>query len=241
VSPVAFCCLNWSQSGMENPIVESLEGVTLVGAGPFAKGLLGRALALAPTLVAADGGANRLLRIGHTPQAVIGDLDSISNPTRAALAGRLHQITEQNSTDFDKSLDAIRAPFVLGLGFWGARVDHGLAALSGLMRRPDRRCILLGGGDLVFLAPSRLRLDLPARVRVSLFPLIPLRGTSRGLVWPIDGLTLAPGGRVGTSNAAVGGRIDLEFERSGMLIILPQAHLPAVLRAFDGRPDVRGG
>jgi len=241
MAPVAFHCLNWEQSVMEKPIVESLQGVTLVGAGPLAPSLLKLALGHAPRLVAADGGANRLVRMGHLPEAVIGDLDSISPATRRALQGRLFAVSDQDSTDFDKALAGVSAPVILGLGFWGARVDHGLAALSGLMRRPDRRCVLLGGGDLVFLAPLRLAVDLPRGTRVSLFPMASVTGESRGLVWPINGLQLAPGGRVGTSNAATGGRVELTFDQARMLVILPQRHLPAVLSAFDDLPDARGG
>jgi thiamine pyrophosphokinase len=245
MAPVAFCCLNWEQSGMENPIVESQQAVTLVGAGPLGKGLVSRALALAPRLVAADGGANRLMAMGHLPDTIIGDLDSLAPEVRArfsgAMAGRIHRIQDQDTTDFDKCLSAISAPAILGLGFVGARIDHGLAALSGLMRRPDQRCILLGGGDAVFLAPNRLRLDLPAGTRVSLFPLVAMRGRSNGLRWPIDGLKLAPGARLGTSNQTSAERLELDFAKPGMLVILSQKHLPQVLRAFGVPPLARDG
>ena len=212
-----------------------------MGAGPLGRGVLNQALALAPCLVAADGGANALVRMGHLPQAVLGDLDSISPVTRARLQGRLHLLADQDSTDFDKSLAAISAPFILGLGFWGARVDHGLAALTGLVRRPDRRCILLGGGDAVFLAPLHLTLDLPPGTRLSLYPMAPVRGMSQGLRWPIDGISFAPDGRVGTSNMVEKGPVSLQFNRRGMLVIVPARHLPRVLSAFAAQPDVRGG
>ena len=74
---------------MKHKIVESLHGVTLAGGGPFGAALLARALALAPVIVGADGGADRLLRLGAEPTAVIGDFDSISATARARLAGRL--------------------------------------------------------------------------------------------------------------------------------------------------------
>ena len=99
-------------------------GVTLVGGGPVTAAQLARATTFAPRIVGADGGADRLLRLGHTPEAVIGDMDSISAATKTRLAGRLFPVPEQDSTDFDKSLRLIRAPFILGLGFAGARMDH---------------------------------------------------------------------------------------------------------------------
>ena len=138
---------------MNHPIVESSVGVTLVGGGPVSAALLRLALARAPRLVGADGGADRILALGHEPEAVVGDLDSITPAARTRLAGRLFPLTEQVTTDFDKALRSIQAPFVLAVGFAGARMDHGLAVLTGLVAHPDRVCLLLGPQDVVFLAP----------------------------------------------------------------------------------------
>ncbi|MDO9526553.1 MAG: thiamine pyrophosphokinase, partial [Gemmobacter sp.] len=121
---------------MKSPIVQSKHGVTLVGGGPVSALGLRRALARAPYLVAVDGGADRALRLGHTPGAVVGDFDSISDQARVLLADRLFPIPEQETTDFDKALRSVAAPFFLAVGFSGARIDHGLAVLNGLVRQP---------------------------------------------------------------------------------------------------------
>lgn len=226
---------------MDNAIVESHHGVTLVGGAPVTAAALALALTHAPRLVAADGGADRLLRLGHLPEAVIGDMDSLSAPAQVRLAGRIHRIAEQETTDFDKALRSISAPFVLGLGFAGARLDHGLAVLNGLARHPDRRCLILSGQDVAFLAPLRLELALPPGSRLSLFPLGPVSGTSEGLRWPIDGLRMAPDGMIGTSNQVVAPRVRLGFDAARMLVILPRVRLPAVLAALSLPSPVRGG
>lgn len=215
---------------MNAAFVDSLMGVTLAGGGPFSGKALARAREWAPCLVAADGGADRLLALGAPPEAVIGDLDSISAGARAALGARVHHIPEQDSTDFDKALRHIRAPFILGLGFMGARADHGLAALSGLVRAAHQTCILLGPRDLIFLAPLDLRLNLRRGTRLSLFPMGAVRGASLGLRWPIDGLDFAPDGVIGTSNQ-VEGPVHLQFDAPKMLVILPVSQLAAVLQA----------
>ena len=124
---------------MNQVIVDSIQGVTLAGGGPFGKAALQRALRFAPVIVGADGGADRLLQLNAVPQAVIGDLDSITDGARARLSDRLFPIDEQETTDFDKALRSIKAPFVLGLGFAGARMDHGLAVLNALVRHPGQR------------------------------------------------------------------------------------------------------
>lgn len=222
---------------MNRAIVDSLEGVTLVGGGPVTGRQLAQALRFAPRIVGADGGADRLLRLGALPEAVIGDMDSISPAARRQLSDRLFPIAEQDSTDFDKAMRMIRAPFVLGLGFAGARVDHGLAVLNGLVCHANRPCFILGPRDVTFLCPPKLDLALPKGTPLSLFPMAAVQGESDGLRWPIKGLRFAPDGVIGTSNEVVG-PVHLRFAAPKMLVIVPVRCLAAVLRGFGLRPAV---
>ncbi|WP_103256649.1 thiamine diphosphokinase [Tabrizicola aquatica] len=218
---------------MNAPIVQTEAGVTLAGGGPFGRRDLAFCLVRAPVAVAADGGADGLLRLGVMPEAVIGDFDSLSSAGRAAIpAGRQHRVAEQATTDFDKALRSVEAPFVLALGFAGARLDHGLAAMNTLVTRAERRCILVGPKDVAFAAPPRLELDLAPGEPLSLFPMARVSGISRGLEWPIDGLDFAPDGMIGTSNRVTGRRVVLEFAAPGMLVILPRRRLDAAIRAL---------
>nr|WP_254704037.1 thiamine diphosphokinase [Roseovarius sp. THAF9] len=180
-----------------------------------------RARAVGPLVVAADGGADAVRHAGLVPSAVIGDFDSLSDETRATLSpDQLHHIPEQDSTDFEKCLSNVDAPLALGVGFTGRRIDHHLANLNTLVRYPQRRCLLLDGTDIVFLAPPSIALDLAPGTPVSLFPLGVVEGMSEGLEWPISGLTFTPDGRVGTSNRATG-PISLHLTAPKMLLILP--------------------
>lgn len=211
-------------------IVQSPFPVTLLGGGQSAESDLAEALTLAPTLVAADGGANVAIAAGLVPDAVIGDFDSLSGATRAAIpAARLHHIAEQDSTDFEKCLRAIDAPLILALGFTGARIDHELAVWNVLARRRAQNTVIVGAEDIVLLAPERLALDLAPGTRFSLFPMSPARATSRGLRWPVDAVAFAPDGRSGTSNE-VTGPVDLTVTSGALLVILPRACLREVLR-----------
>lgn len=232
MSKALSVCLNSVNSiAMKQVIVESLHGVTLAGGGPFGAALLRRARGFAPVIVGADGGADRLLRLGVVPEAVVGDMDSIRPETRLQLAQRLFPIAEQETTDFDKALRSIDAPFVLGLGFAGARLDHSLAVLNGLVRHPEKRCLILSPQDVCFLAPHKLQLDLPVGTRVSLFPMGQVSGESAGLRWPIQGLEFAPDRTIGTSNEATG-PVQLQFSSRKMLVILPVKYLKAVLQGL---------
>jgi len=220
---------------MPGAIVQSLEPVTLVGGGGLTPGDLPWALSLAPILVAADGGGDAVLASGAEPVAVIGDMDSLSAGARAAFAGRLHPVPEQETTDFDKALTRIDAPVVLALGFAGGRLDHELAALHSLVLRPERACILLGPATLAFHAPPDLALPLDPGTLVSLFPFAPVSVESEGLLWPTEGLAFAPQSRIGTSNEARG-PVRLRPSGPGMLVILPRGALPLALNALRAAP-----
>ncbi len=209
--------------------------VTLVGGAPFAGGDLRAALARAPTLAAADSGADRARALGLEPEIVIGDMDSLSPEGRAALGDRVLPIPEQDSTDFEKCLTRIAAPLVLAVGFAGARLDHALAVFNTLARCPDRRCVVLGDGDAATLCPPRIALDLDPGTRVSLFPMAPVTGRSAGLTWPIDGIAFAPGGAIGTSNRATG-PVRLEMDAPGMLLMVPPGARDALLAGLDAAP-----
>lgn len=218
-------------------IVQSSEPMALVGGGDCSPQDLSLLSGRVAGFVAADSGADALVANGYPVRAVFGDMDSISPPVRAAVGpDRLHEIAEQDSTDFDKCLRHVEAPLILAAGFLGARIDHQLAAQNTLVRHPHKRCVLLGAHDLVFLAPPRLSLDLAPGARVSLFPMAPVTGRSTGLDWPIDGLDFAPDARVGTSNRTEGGAVMLEFSDPAMLIILPRAALDATQAALTAAP-----
>ncbi|QYX55724.1 thiamine diphosphokinase [Roseovarius sp. SCSIO 43702] len=219
-------------------IVHGNEPITLVGGGSVAESGLRAALRHAPRVVAADSGADAALAAGVVPEAVIGDLDSLSNEARARIPGeRVHRIAEQDSTDFDKALRNIEAPLVIGVGFLGKRLDHQLAACNTLVRYPGKRAVLTSEDSLVLLSPPNFALDLARGVTVSLFPMGAVEGVSEGLEWPIDGLNFAPDGMIGTSNRATGA-IQLGFTAPKMLLSLPSDCLDGVVASL-GRSAAR--
>ncbi len=208
--------------------------VTLIGGGPCSRELLAEARSIAPSLIAADGGAGQALALGHAPQKVIGDFDSLDDETRGKLPEEaFHQVTEQDSTDFEKVLRSVEAPLMIGVGFLGGRLDHELACLNALVSQAKGPCILLGETDLCFHLPGRIALDLPAGSRISLFPMAEVVVTGRGVVYPVDGLRMQPWGKIGTSNEVGSeGHVELEMDKSGMIVILPRAELAAAVAAL---------
>lgn len=223
--------------GHTGNIVETDSFVTILGAGGPDPADIEAAMSLAPVLVAADGGAGFALNAKKVPDAVIGDFDSVSEDVLRQLSpDSLHRIEDQIDTDFEKCLARIAAPLILAVGFTGERLDHELAAYSALLRYPEKRCIILGPRDLVFLGPPMVSLDLRPGSRLALFPLAPVTGRSQGLLWPIDGLDFAPGHRLGTSNT-VTGPVRLQMDAPGMLVILPREALPEAIVGLTAAPD----
>jgi len=224
---------------MNRMIVDEIEPITLVGGGEIASGALEQALALAPVLVAADGGAVAALAAGHVPKAVIGDFDSLPEDLRDRLpAESLHKVAEQDSTDFDKALRMVAAPAVLAVGFLGARVDHQLAAFNTLVQGHRTPCVLIGGTEVIFHLTHAVELPAVAGEVISLFPMQEVQGRSEGLEWPIDGLRMSPMGRIGTSNRATG-PVRLVPEGPGLLAIVPRRLLPEAVAAV--RLDLKRG
>jgi len=206
----------------------------MVGAGHPNAESIDEALKLAPTLVAADGGADFALDVGLRPIAVIGDLDSLSEQAKALIdPPGIIAIPEQETTDFEKCLERIDAPFVLAVGFSSGRLDHTLAAMSVLARSVGPPTVLVGDTDIAFAAVDRVQLNLEPETRVSLFPMANVSGRSEGLVWPIDGIDFRPAGLIGTSNRATG-PVTLEFDCPGMIVILPRRVLDRVLPQLVG-------
>lgn len=214
-------------------IVDSTAPITLIGGGPVEGSLLEQAVALAPMVIAADGGANVAQDLGQPVDHVIGDMDSVD---MSKVDGpELHPIAEQMSTDLDKCLYSTSAPYYLGLGFLNGRLDHQLAACHSLLRGFDKQVMLLGGEDLCFLAPLSMSLDLPEGTRVSLFPMGEVSGVSKGLKWPIHAYQFSPEMKIGTSNETDAARLELTFNHRRMLVILPVEFLDVVVaQVFEG-------
>ncbi|UWQ94754.1 thiamine diphosphokinase [Rhodobacteraceae bacterium M385] len=208
--------------------------IALVGGGDLAADVFKLVQDRAGIFVAADGGADALLGFGVIPDAVIGDMDSLSEAGRAAISeDRIFEVSEQDSTDFDKALRLADAPLVYALGFTGARLDHELAALHVLLRYANRLVVLLGEEDVTVHLPARIALDLPVGMRVSLFPMNAVTVGMTGLRWSFEALALHPMHKIGTSNEVgedgAGAPVVLTSDAPGALLILPKEALDALV------------
>ena len=217
-------------------IVSENEPITIVGGAHFSQGLLLESLERAPVAYAADGGANLCMQYGCQPKQVIGDLDSLSPSLRSELdPSRVIHVAEQDTTDFEKLLIRVDAPFMLAIGFMGGRIDHQMAAQTVLTAYAHRKIICLGDEDVMFVSPPEIDLPLDAGTRVSLYPMAPLQARSTGLYWSTDGLSFAPDGQIGTSNQATG-PVTLLPSAPRMLVVLPKNCLDIAIDAVQAAP-----
>jgi len=222
-------------NGENTMIISERDTIAIFGGAPFPSDVLDVILSCSSLRVAADGGADRVLAHGAVADYIIGDLDSVSPAARVDIPhDRVIFVDDQDSTDFEKVLSHVNAPLILGAGFLGGRVDHQMAVQTALTQFPTKRVILVGDDDIVFLCPPDLSLDLAAGTRVSLYPMSSVTIRSDGLNWPTDDVVMAPDGRIGTSNHALG-PIRLRPTAAKCLVILPRGVLdvviPAILRA----------
>ena len=179
----------------------------------------------ADEVLAADGGANHLARIGIRPTKVVGDLDSIRPSVRRWVGEeRMVARPDQDSTDLDKTLayafDDCGAGAVTVLAATSGRLDHALENL-GLLARWCRRgpLELFDGLSRIVPVESSKALETRPGQAVSLMPVGRCdRVWSKGLHWELAGGPLDLMARTGVSNRTDAAQIEIRVE-GGMLLV----------------------
>jgi thiamine pyrophosphokinase len=169
-------------------------------------------------VLAADGGADRCLASGVTPDLTVGDLDSLV----AEGLPNVLRVQDQERSDCDKLLAQaaqMGAERVVLAGAEGDRLDHTLASLSSALASGLRVSFALrrGMADLV-LPPGMSRSVEPDDI-VSVMPLMPCQGFSiDGVRWPLSGVELLLGGQISLSNRAEGTPVRIRFASGAALL-----------------------
>jgi thiamine pyrophosphokinase len=187
-------------------------------------------------LIAADGGANHLLKMGILPEIVIGDLDSIDEDILFQLTSAevdIQQYSEdKDETDIELALRyAVElGPYaILIVGALGGRLDQTLANLSILTdpMLPKIDIRLDDGVEEAFFCRASAANGEQVEVRgrsgdtVSLIPWNgPVEGVAtEGLQWPLCGETLYPDKSRGVSNMMLSDIASVRIQ-SGLLLIV---------------------
>ena len=202
----------------------------------------------------ADGGADRLHNLITTthpdlpsdaalrktlPNAIHGDLDSLSATTRARYAKlgvEISQDPDQYSTDFGKGIKKVLSakPNVrdlLVLGSVGGRVDQGIGLLHELyreqkFRHPDVRFWLFSEASVsVVLGTGRTVLHLPVGEGLVTrnVGILPVYGkaiiSTKGLEWDVEGWETEMGGQVSSSNHVVQEWVEITSDREVLFTV----------------------
>jgi thiamine pyrophosphokinase len=185
----------------------------------------------ADLVLAADGGADRLLALGITPFATIGDFDSVV--AKEGL-GRVVRDVSQDTSDCDKLLHFAAENGVSDITLVGAegdRLDHVLGTLYSTVRSPLRiRLALRRGLGWILVGPVAQAVPTAPDESVSLLPLSECSAVNlTGVKWPFQGQILAATGLVSLSNRATGSRIDIAIGSGAALltVLSPRLELPS--------------
>jgi thiamine pyrophosphokinase len=189
-------------------------------------------LADAAIVVAADGGAASLDRLGRRPDLLVGDLDSVEPELVARLEAAGTRVerhpADKEASDTELAVEAARAAgareiVILG-AFGGDRLDHELANVL-LLADPS----LVGSDVMAVAGPARIRalhagsrLELGGEVGdlVSLLPIGNVTGvTTAGLRWALDGATLRSGRSRGLSNEVVARPASVRLTGGVLLVV----------------------
>ena len=182
-------------------------------------------------LIAVDGGLDTAHAAGLRPSLVLGDMDSVRRVPDDVPA---LQLDGQDDTDLEKALQRISAPLIIGFGFLDGRLDHVLASMHAITRlHRDIPLILVGRRDVLLRPVGDVALSLVPGTRFSVWPLGKQHfAGSSGLQWPLDELTMAQGGTIGTSNRVASASVTINAgDGEGYAVILPVAAYDAVLQS----------
>ena len=204
------------------------QSALIVGNGePPSRGLFAACAREAELILCADGGANTASAYGYAPDYIIGDLDSVSDQSKAALAAdRLVLVDPEGNvgTDGQKVLNhavALGVTEAVLLGFTGRCTDHLLGNLSLLKTFADRLALRIVDDYCdIRLIDRRIRFRAAIGQKISLCPLDgAVEGIETlGLKWPLRSESLIPGVRDGISNEVVANPVEIRVGRGDLLL-----------------------
>lgn len=208
----------------------------------FANGLLTepnrlrRRLRSNDRIFCADGGAMHALALGLTPQAIIGDLDSlppdlVSQMEAAGVVIYRHP-ARKDQTDLELAFQlavAEKPDEILVVTALGGRLDQTVANIF-LLTRPEYASVLLtlvDGSQSAIVLRSHQTLTLTGQPGDTL-SLVPLTPTVQpvnltGVEWPLNEATLTFGSTWSISNALIAPQATIQIGEGMVLVVRIEA------------------
>ena len=204
-----------------------MRAVVVAGGEMHDAGVCSSLLQDADIIVAADGGARHVLRLGFTPHVVVGDMDSLDHEQSEHLRQMgcrfLTYPARKDETDAELALlYAVEqgADEVIILGALGGRIDHTLANVL-LLALPELRGVrvsLVDGQQEVTLIRGEGTIRGQVGDTVSLLPIAGDAGgiTTRGLEYALHDGTLVFGRTRGVSNVLTAPTAHISVRRGAL-------------------------
>jgi thiamine pyrophosphokinase len=173
-------------------------------------------------IICCDGSVESLIKAGMTPEAIVGDLDSVGEELAGRFSDRLFKEESQETNDLTKAVNwCMERGFreIIILGATGKREDHTLGNISLLTEFPGEISVTIvtDTGTLIPLHKSSQITSFPGQ-QVSVFSLDPeAEISSEGLRYELKRLKLHSWWRA-TLNEATGSSFGLFFD-GGPLIV----------------------
>ena len=183
--------------------------------------------------VAADGGANMLLKSKYVPDAVVGDFDSLDPKTRKQMPNsKFLHIPEQDTNDADK---AVRHCLKLGfkeinfLGADGGRQDQFLSGLEILFKYSEQaRLISWTQLERMEFINQIWEEKIASGTTLSLLPVFGgAQGiVTKGLKYALNNQDLMPGkSPSGVSNLVVSNPVSVNIKKGTLLLLVQHTEL----------------
>lgn len=175
-------------------------------------------------IICCDGSAEILLAKGLVPEAIVGDLDSLSGDTASKFTDRLFRDTDQETNDLTKAVQWCSGKGysdIVILGATGKREDHTIGNISLLAEyaRLVKIKMVTDTGTFIPLLKGCEVSSFPGQ-KVSIFSIDPeTKITSEGLKYRLDDLKLRNWWRA-TLNEAEGNSFRLRFTGGPVLLYL---------------------
>ena len=177
-------------------------------------------------VVAADAGADRLLKYNIVPDWIIGDLDSVSEKTITKLEDWTITNKDIQKTDLEK---AVEYAFEKGvnevaiMGWDGGRIDHTLAAL-GMAFNP--RIKLIDDRFTIHCVDKEKKIKGEEKTLFSLIAMPEARVSVSGARWNLQHEKLRLGGRGIHNEIGSSGEVTIECHSGNLLLIEGDFVLP---------------
>ncbi len=180
-----------------------------------------RILSEAKYVVCCDGAANRFIEEGFTPDAIVGDGDSLHDKYKQPYADIIHRISEQENNDQTKAIHFLLSQGkrrIAIVGATGKREDHTLGNISLLMEyaKIGVEARLYTDYGVFIPCNGKTTLQTSPGQAVSIFNFVAKNLTATGLQYPIYDFT---NWWQGTLNKAIGNNITIEGNGQYLLFL----------------------